>query len=155
MLYTCRVTSESVSLLDRVRGVIENGPPLRLAVVFGSGARDALRPESDVDVGIVPRDYELSLAAEFDLQTRLERACGRPVDLIRLDRASTLLRWEAARGARLVLADPPVEFSRFLAMAALEHAELMTSLAPAAAGFRRRLLERGDAAAGVARSHPR
>lgn len=41
---------------------------MRLAVVFGSGARVALRPDSDVDIGIVPSDSELRLAAELDLQ---------------------------------------------------------------------------------------
>src|SRR2546427_315952 len=106
---------------------------------FASGE---LRVDSDVDVGIIPRDSDLCLAAELDLQVRLERACGRRVDLVRLDHASTLLRWEAARAAVLVLADPPHEFSRFVARSAIEHADLMTALAPAAARFRQRLAER-------------
>jgi len=42
------VTREQVTAL--IRPVLD-GRGLRLAVLFGSGARDALRPDSDVDVG--------------------------------------------------------------------------------------------------------
>lgn len=129
-------------LHDRIRLVLTGGPPLRLALVFGSGARGALRGDSDIDVGIIPRDPDLPLVTELDLQVRLERACGREVDLVRLDLASTLLKWEAARAAVLVLADPPHEFPRFVATAAIDHADLMTALVPEAARFRQRLAER-------------
>jgi predicted nucleotidyltransferase len=133
-------------LLSRLRVALTNAPPLRLAILFGSAADDALRADSDVDVGIVPRQADLLLATELDLQTRLERVCGRPVDLVRLDRAPTLLRWEAARTGIPILADPAPEFARFVASAALEHAELMPTLAFAAERFRQRL---ASAAPGV------
>ena len=126
-----------------IRSALTGGPALRLAIVFGSAARGRLRPDSDVDVDIIPTDPGLPLAAELDLQARLERACRRPVDLLRLDRAPTLVAWEAARGGRLVLADPPVAFRRFLARAALDHADLLTALGPAAERLRQRLAQPG------------
>ena len=135
-------TADVPLLVDCVCRVLAKGPPLRLGILFGSGARGARRPDSDIDLGIVPRDSELPLAAELDLQARLEHACRCPVDLVRLDRAPTLLRWEVARRGVLVWADPPEGFSRFVATAALEHADLMTTLAHAAERFRRRLVER-------------
>ena len=128
------------TIIDDLYRALDPGPPLRLAVLFGSGARGGLRADSDLDVGIVPRDPDLPLTVELDLQARLERASLRHVDLVRLDRASTLLRWEAARHAVLILADPPREFSRFVADAALEHADFMSAFGPAAELFRRRLL---------------
>lgn len=138
-----RSMHEAGDLLDRIRAVLAGGPPLRLAIVFGSAARGELRPDSDIDVGIVPVDPDLPLAAELDLQACLERACGRPVDLLRLDRASTLLTWEAARRGRLVLADSAVTFARFRARAALDHADLATVLGPVAERLRRRLAHPG------------
>jgi len=57
-------------------------------MLFGSAVSGRMRPESDVDVGIVPVDPDLPLGAELELQASLEHACGRPVDVIRLDRAS-------------------------------------------------------------------
>jgi predicted nucleotidyltransferase len=132
----------TVAIVDELRRALEAGPALRLAVLFGSAARDRLGTGSDLDVGIVPRDPDLPLAAELDLQARLERACRRPVDLVRLDRASALLRWEAARHGIAILARPPHEISRFLAEAALEHADLVPVWTTAAGRFRRALLAR-------------
>jgi predicted nucleotidyltransferase len=100
----------------------------RLAILLGSRARDTTHPGSDIDVGIVPRDQELGLTAELELQARLERACGRPVDLVRLDRASTALRWQAVIASVPLFEISPGESSRFAAAAALEHADLITRL---------------------------
>jgi predicted nucleotidyltransferase len=123
----------------RLRAVVEEGPPVRLAVVFGSAAGSRLHAESDVDVGIIPRDPDLPLGAELTLQASLERACGRRVDLVRLDRAPTLLRWEVARSGIPIFAEGPHTFARFAAEAASERADLMEVLGPAAERFRRRL----------------
>jgi predicted nucleotidyltransferase len=130
----------SAGIIDDLRQALETGPPRCLAVLFGSAARAGLRPDSDLDVGIVPRDPDLPLRAELDLQAHLERASLRHVDLVRLDRASTLLRWEVARRSLLIVADPPQEFSRFVAAAALEHADFVSAFGTAAARFLQRLL---------------
>ena len=148
--YTPRVLAEPV--LDSVRQVLLAGPRLRLAVVFGSRARGNVHGASDLDVGIIPGDPDLPLAAELDLQRCLEVACGVSVDLVRLDRASTLVRWTVARDAQLLLAHPPSEFSRFQASAALEHADLMTTLGPAAERFRQQLARVAHNSAGRGRA---
>jgi predicted nucleotidyltransferase len=135
--YTRRVTK---AIIEELRHVLESGPPLRLAVLFGSAAQGHLRADSDLDVGIVPQDRHLPLTRELTLQAHLERACRRHVDLVRLDRASTLLRWEAARHGVMILADPPREFSRFVEDAALAHADFLTAFCQAAERFRRGLL---------------
>jgi predicted nucleotidyltransferase len=127
------------ALVAGLRAALPREPRLRLAVLFGSAARGALRPDSDVDVGIVPYDANLTLAAELDLQTRLSAACGREAEIVRLDRATTLLRWQAALHGVPLLSDPPTEWSRFQARAAIEHAELRVVRDPAAERFRERL----------------
>ncbi len=86
------------------------------------------------------RPLAANCAQTVTLQARLERACRRRVDLVRLDRASTLLRWEAARHAVVVLVEPPREFSRFVQDVALEHADFVSAFGPAAEHFRQRLL---------------
>jgi predicted nucleotidyltransferase len=138
-IYTRLVLPPAIA--ERLRRTLEAGPPLRLAVLFGSSARTRQHPESDLDVGIVPCDPDLPLIAELDLQVGLEHESGRRVDLVRLDRASTLLRWEAARHGIVILAEPPREHARFVADAALEHAEFALVFGPAAERFRQRLLE--------------
>lgn len=127
------------TMLTALRSALAEGPRLRLAVLFGSFARREQRPDSDVDVAILPVDPELPLAAELDLQVALERASGRRVDLVRLDAASTLLRFRVAREGVLLLADPASEHPRFLAAAAAEHADFAPALAVAAERFRQRV----------------
>jgi len=134
-----RVDAEHLTAV--LRRAIDEGPPLRLALVFGSAARGTARPGSDVDVAIIPVDSNLELREELDLAARCSAACGREVDLVRLDRATPVLRWEAARSHLLLLADPPHELPRFLARAALDHADMAPLLDDCQRRFRRRLSE--------------
>src|SRR5437867_1150473 len=82
--YTAAVTGDTTTVVARVEAVLREGPPLRLGFVFGSTAQGAMHPGSDLDVGILPVDPELPLHTELELQSRLEAACGRSVDLVRL-----------------------------------------------------------------------
>ncbi|MCC7539760.1 MAG: nucleotidyltransferase domain-containing protein [Deltaproteobacteria bacterium] len=135
-------------IVERLRAALRDGPPLRLAVLFGSGARGALRGDSDLDVGIVPTDAELPLVDELDLQVRLTSALGRHVDLVRLDRATTLLRYQVACAHVPIVADPPHELSRFIAQAGIEHADLRVLRDPVAERFRQRLAQERPATRG-------
>jgi predicted nucleotidyltransferase len=108
-------------------------------VLFGSAATDRGHANSDIDIGIIPRDPDLLFSAELTLQARLEAATGRSVDLVRLDQASTLLKWEAAKSGVCLLADAAHTFSRFVAESALDHADLMPTLGATAERFRQRL----------------
>jgi predicted nucleotidyltransferase len=126
--------AEAIALLRPVLG----RAPLRLAALFGSGARDVLRADSDLDVGIVPRDPAMSLAEELRLQADLEKATGRTVDLVRLDRASTLLRWRAARDGIPLFHEAPRDWSRFVAHTGIEHGDFAPLYARTAERFRRR-----------------
>jgi hypothetical protein len=98
---------------------------------------------SDLDVAVAPERSDWTLSDELQLAARLTRASGREVDLIRLDRAPALLRWEIARAHVVVLADPPYELTRFLADAALDHADMAPLLAHARSVLTRRLRHPG------------
>jgi predicted nucleotidyltransferase len=131
--------------LDRLKAALGEGPPLRLAVLFGSAARGKIRPDSDVDVAILPEDPDLPLAVELALQVSLTAACGREVDLVRLDRASTLVRWQVASHGIPLLAGDERAHARFVAAAAAEYIDFAPGFARAAERFRRRLIEDGAA----------
>jgi predicted nucleotidyltransferase len=136
---TAGVDVDRETLLTALRTALGSGPSLRLAVLFGSFARGQQRPGSDIDVAILPVDADLPLGAELDLQVALELACGRAVDLVRLDRASTMLRFRIAREGVALLAEPAFEHPRFVAAAAAEHAEFAPALAVASERFRQRV----------------
>jgi predicted nucleotidyltransferase len=125
--------------MEPLIAALQSGPSLRLAMLFGSIATGAFRPDSDVDVAIVPADPELSLADELDLQASLVRACARDVDLVRLDRASTLVKWQVARDGKVLLQSSPYEATRFVADAASEYLDFEPAFTRAAERFRQRL----------------
>lgn len=134
-----RILDDVSELIDEARGTLEAGPPLRLAVLFGSFAKQRARADSDLDIAILPRDETLSLRAELELAAQLSSRTGREIDLVRLDRATMLLRWEIAKHGILLIADPAWEWLRFRVAAASEHADMAEALDRAARLFRRRI----------------
>ena len=118
-------------------GSLLAGAGIEVAILFGSAATGKLRPDSDVDIGILCSqdsgfDVELALGAD------LERVFGREVDLVRLDTASTLLRFEASRGRCLHEAREGA-FADFVARSLFEYEDLRPILRRCAEGMFRRL----------------
>jgi len=87
---------------------------VRLAVLFGSAARGEAAPGSDLDVGVLFDPGRESAAA---LEVALARATGRRVDVVRLDAAPPLLRFEIARDGRVLLERTPHAWVDFRARA--------------------------------------
>ncbi len=106
---------EPPDLLAALRDCALGQPNLALAVVFGSLARGALRRDSDVDLGLLldQDNPELRLRLEVDFG----RVAGRAVDLIFLDQAPPLLRFEIAREGQVLLERRPFLWSDFKANA--------------------------------------
>lgn len=133
------VESPAVAALFSQAGV-------ELAILFGSAAAGKLRPDSDLDIGILMApDRALDLVGELTLATELEQVLGREVDLVRLEDATTLLRFEAAQG-RCVVEARPGAFADFAARALLEHEDLRPILLRCAAGMFSRLQASHDQA---------
>jgi predicted nucleotidyltransferase len=124
---------------DSIRRVLLAGPPLQLAILFGSRARGAARPDSDLDLAILPVEPALPLHEENGLVAALERATGVHVDLVRIDQAAPALRWRIARDGIILLSDPANVGPRFLARAGIEHDELRALETEALRRYRARL----------------
>ena len=137
-------TAADPVVIERLRAALRQYPTLNLAVLFGSVVAGTSRPDSDIDLAILPGDSGLDASTEATLCRDLERAGGTAVDLIRLDEsASTLLRWRiATTGVPLVEAQPGA-FARFRAEAAAEYIEFAPALVHHGEVFRRRLIEHG------------
>jgi predicted nucleotidyltransferase len=128
-------------LLLALRLELDGHPELDFALLFGSWARDRARPESDVDVALMPRG-EWSLAAELDLQGRFARRLGASVDLVRLDHAPLLLAWEVVSGG-VPICGEHAALVRYQTSVALEDADAGPALERAARQDARRIAELG------------
>jgi predicted nucleotidyltransferase len=81
------VNADAPSLLEKLRAAVASGPPLRIAVLFGSQATGKALAGSDVDVGILPLDPAMSMGEELAFASALSAVTGTEVDLVRLDDA--------------------------------------------------------------------
>ncbi len=90
-------------LLRSLRAMLRTEPNARLAVLIGSAARGRLRADSDVDLLVSLADHD---RRRMDaLRARLERAAGRPVDLVSIESAAArpLLLHDALTEGRVLV----------------------------------------------------
>ncbi len=90
-------------LLRSLRATLRTEPNVRLAVLIGSAARGRLRADSDIDLLVALADDD---RRRMDaLRARLERAAGRPVDLVSIESAAArpLLLHDALREGRVLV----------------------------------------------------
>lgn len=125
------------SLLARLRAALGEGPPLRLAVLFGSHATGAANKGSDVDVGIFPA-YDLSLGDELAEAHRLSTRLDADVDLVRIDQDEPLLGLEVAKHGHCLYEAEPGIFSAYRATAVSRWLDFDETIAP----HRKRFLDR-------------
>ena len=82
------------SLIPQLRETLLGFPSVSFSVIFGSAVQERLRDDSDLDVavylnaeGALEIEAEREVPEEADVQIALERATGRNVDLLVLNRA--------------------------------------------------------------------
>jgi predicted nucleotidyltransferase len=83
-----------------MRPILAGCPEVAAAWLFGSAARGAMRPDSDVDVGLLLTDSSWTAADRYallgELAARLEAPAGmRPVDVVLLEHQGPVFAHEA------------------------------------------------------------
>jgi uncharacterized protein len=132
------VTIEELS--SRLTRALAARSEVRLAFLFGSSVSRGVDGAEDVDVA-VGFTRPLGLLEQGTLATALEQVAEREVDLVDLDDASTLLRWEVVRTGIPLFARDRAELVEFRARVPLEYFDLEPFLEREAAGLRRALQE--------------
>lgn len=125
--------------LPRLQHVARGYPEAQLIVLFGSVARGASRPTSDVDVAVAGLPFWRGL----DLGARIGAAIGREPHVVELERASDWLRYLVARDGVLLHEGAPDAWACFQAEAALRYFDLAPIIARCAEGARRALAAGG------------
>ena len=90
------------TLVERLRECCRAEEAIIAAYLFGSAATGRMREKSDIDVAVlVSREHEESFPF-LEFAASLEGACNRPVDLVLLNRAGELLKYQVRRHGRLI-----------------------------------------------------
>lgn len=117
---------------------LQGRPEVRLAFLFGSAATRGPDVARDIDVAVAFAQ-PLSLLQQCALCAQLEQVVGREIDLVDLDRASTLLRWEVVRSGIVLMAPDRCDLVDFRARVPIEYFDLQPYLEREADGLRRAL----------------
>jgi predicted nucleotidyltransferase len=124
------VAEEFEAQRERFREALASGPPLRLAVLFGSRATGRAHAGSDFDVGIIPVDPEMSLHDELALASSLSAAVSAEVDVVRLDEDAPLLGSEVARHGVCLFEAHPGVFAAYQADAMSRYIDFEETIGP-------------------------
>jgi len=93
-------STDPATLIERMRPILGRHPEIAAAWLFGSAAREELRPDSDIDVGLLLRDPATKAADVYmmlgDLAARLEVVVApRTIDLVLLEHQGPIFAHEA------------------------------------------------------------
>lgn len=127
-------------LTSRLTRALQTRPEVRLAFLFGSSVSRGVSTARDIDIAVA-FTRSLTLLEQGALASQLEQVIEREVDLIDLDQASTLLRWEIVRGGIPLFSRDREDLLEFRARVPLEYFDLQPFLEREAAGMRRALKE--------------
>jgi hypothetical protein len=102
-----------LNLLEQIRDLCERETVIVAAYLFGSAAAGKDRASSDLDLAILLRQDG---ADSFPLPafiSALERLCRRRVDVVVLNRAGEVLKYQVRKSGRLIFDRAPKERVRF------------------------------------------
>lgn len=128
------------NLLDEavLHAIFSRYPEIRAVYLFGSAAGGAMHAESDLDLAIVsePSLYH----AKLEILTEFARRGFCQVDLLFLDKADPVLRYEAVRQNRLIYATADFDRGAFYAQVVRYYLDLVPYLKVQREAYKRRLL---------------
>jgi predicted nucleotidyltransferase len=117
--------TQDIAVIQRkIEAVLARHPSVALAVLFGSTATGAIRPESDLDLAVSAVTL-LDTQSRIDLLGDLALAFGRPVDLVDLDRIHGPLLHQILTKGRLVLCKDRTRYAKLLLKMLYEQADFM------------------------------
>jgi uncharacterized protein len=105
MVFTPPTTPEG--LTDIIRNHGSSYPAILAAYLFGSQSTGKAKPRSDLDLAVLLYPGQENDFPMLELAVSLEKALGRRVDLVILNRAGELLKYQVRRNGRLLYERDP------------------------------------------------
>ena len=123
----------TTAITHPVAKTLELHPEIQLAFVFGSAARGALRPDSDVDVAVLAA-APLSPESKLELMAELSLAMKREIDLVDLSTSWGLILRQVLTTGTLALKRSDTAHAMLLKRMLLDQADMEP--------LRRRIIEK-------------
>lgn len=112
---------------DRLGALLGGTPGVAAAWLHGSAVTDRLRPESDVDIAVLPKPgLEITAEQRLELASQLAEATGRPVDLGILSTHNLVYAKEVVVHGEPLFTDGSFHARHFPALALSLYADLQT-----------------------------
>lgn len=127
------------TLRETIRSTLEHYPSVEAAYLFGSRAAGRARESSDVDLGLVGPKADLR-ACKLDILAELTAGGLDRIDLVLLDGADPVLRFEAVHPNRLIYSNPDFDHGGYFSRCLREYFDLEPYLRIQRAALKRRLL---------------
>lgn len=126
-------------LRQRIHGVLQRYPSVQAAYLFGSHAKGQAGAGSDVDLGLVGPRAELQ-AQKLDILSDLTANGLDRIDLVLLDGADPVLRFEVVHMNCLIYARPSFDHGSYFSRSLREFFDLEPYLRIQREAVKRRLL---------------
>jgi len=116
------------ALLPRLLARLEKEEQVAAAYLLGSAVRGALRPNSDLDIALLPvRGRVITAGDRLSLASDLEDLAGRPVDVGVLSTANLVYAKEAVAHGRVIFERDHAARARFAMLVLSMYASLQES----------------------------
>jgi len=98
---------------DKICALCSQEPAIDAAYIFGSQAKGSTGPESDLDVALLLNEDRESEFSLLPFMANLERVYGYRVDVVILNRAGEMVKYEVRSSGRLVFERDSVKRKKF------------------------------------------
>jgi hypothetical protein len=125
--------------IQALASVFDRYPGVEAVYLFGSHAAGTARPESDVDLALVPRDVSVH-EQKLQILADLVRLGMDNVDLVILDLQDLVLTYEAIRYNRIVYKKPDFDRGAMYSYVVRRYLDFRPTLDRQREAYKRRLL---------------
>jgi len=128
--------------LNLLSKVFKTYPDIQAVYLFGSLASGRANSESDLDLGLLPRNRSLH-ERKLDILADLSRLGFDRVDLVFLDIHDVVVRFEAVHQNRLIYSAQDFDAGSFFSLTIRQYFDFLPYLKIQRAAFKQRILEHG------------
>lgn len=112
-----------VYITEKTKEILIEYNNIIFAYIFGSFAEDKIRKDSDIDIAIY-LDKKIDLETFLEIKMNLTEACKREVDLIILNDATPLLKYEIYKNSILLFTRDEVSETNYKVKTLFEYNDM-------------------------------